>query len=117
MLAIQRGEGRVADTERGSTYVGCRERKDVVLTMVLIEDMVLAMVLIENALMLLLMIEQLECKPTTAITKQQSHTVLGVAAVEHGPAITITKWAMALLGASARDKIMRDAGDNTINNN
>ena len=67
----------------------------VVFAMVLIAGVVLTMVLIENVLMLLMMIEQLECKPTTAIAKQQSHTVLGVA-VERGPAITITKWAMAL---------------------
>ena len=98
MLAIQIGEGNMADAESGR-MCGWRERKDVVLTMVLIEDVVLAMVLIEDVLMLLMMIEQLECKPTTtmamAIARQQSHTVLGVA-VERRPAITITKWAMAL---------------------
>ena len=94
MLAIQRGEGRVADEERGR-MCRWRERKDVVLIMVLIEDVVLAMALIEDVLTLLLMIVQLECKLTTAIAKQQSHIVLGVA-VERGPAITITKLAMAL---------------------
>ena len=84
MQAMQRREGR-ADGER--------ERKDVVLTMVLIEEVVLAMVLIEDVLALLTMIEQLECKPPTTkameIAKQQSHTVLGVA-VECGPTITFT---------------------------
>ena len=39
MLAIQRGKGRVADAERGRTC-GWRERKDLVLTMVLIEGVV-----------------------------------------------------------------------------
>ena len=65
---MERGEGRV-DRERGRTC-GWRDRKDVVLIMVLIE----------TVLTLLLMIEQLpECKATTAmsmaITKQQSHTI------------------------------------------
>ena len=65
-----------------------------VMVMVLIAGVVLAMVLIENVLMLLLMIEQLvECKLPTAmivsITKQQSHTVLGVT-VERGLAIAIS---------------------------
>ena len=36
MPAIQRGEGRVAEAEKGM-MCGWRERKDVVLTMVLIE--------------------------------------------------------------------------------
>ena len=57
--------------------------------MVLIAGVVLAMVLTKNVLTLLLMIEQLECKPTTAIAKQQSHTVL-CAAVERRPAIAMT---------------------------
>ena len=56
MQAIQRVEGGAADAERGRLY-GWRERKDVVLTMVLIEDVVLPIVLIENVLTLLLMIE------------------------------------------------------------
>ena len=57
------------------------------------------MVSIEDVLTLLMMIEQLEFKPTTikamAIVKQQSHTVPDVA-VECGPAILFTTWAMAL---------------------
>ena len=53
--------------------------------------MVLAMlILIEDVLTLLLIIEQLECKPTTVIAEQQSHTVLGVP-VERGPAIAVTR--------------------------
>ena len=88
---MQRGEGR-ADAERGRTC-GCRERKGVVLTMVLIEN-VMAMVSIEDMLTLLMMIEQLECKSTTpmamAIAKQQSHTILGVPS-DREPAITITR--------------------------
>ena len=48
------------------------------------------MVLIEDVLTLLMMIEHLEHKPATAtaMSKQQSHTILGVA-VERGPAIAI----------------------------
>ena len=66
MRAIQRGEGRVADVERGRTR-GCREGKEgTVLVMVLVADVVLAMVLIENVLTLLLMIDhQPELKQTT----------------------------------------------------
>ena len=85
--------------------------------MVLIEDVVLPMVVIENVLMLLLMIERQERKPTTAmvmvITKQQSHTVLGVA-VERGPAIaTIAD----TIGVSASNmSSMLDARNNTMNN-
>ena len=82
MQAMQRRKGRVCDAERERMY-GWRERKDVVL----------AMVLIETVWTLLLMIEQLECKLTTtmamAIAKQQSRTLL-VIAVEGGLAITIT---------------------------
>ena len=64
MQAMQRREGRVGDAERGRTC-GWRERKDVLLIMVLIVVVVLAMVLIETMSTLLLMIEQLECKPAT----------------------------------------------------
>ena len=60
MQAIQREEGRVADAERGRTC-GCRERKDGVLTMVLIDGTVLGMVLIEDVLTLLLIV--LICAP------------------------------------------------------
>ena len=42
--AMQRGEGRVADAERERMFDWCREGKDVVLVMVLIED-VLALLL------------------------------------------------------------------------
>ena len=77
-----------------------------VMVKVLIAGAVLAMVLIENVLTLLLMIEQLECKPATAISKQQPHTVLGVA-VERRPAIAMTgnhNYKMGHgLGVSARD--------------
>ena len=60
--AMQRREGRVADAERGRMY-RWRERKDVVLIMVLIAGVVLAMVLIETVLALLLMV--LICPPVT----------------------------------------------------
>ena len=78
----------------------------------------LPMVLIEDVLTLLMMIEQPERKLTLtmamAVAKQQSHTVLGVLAMECRLAIATI---VATIDVSASNiTSMSNARDNTMNN-